>query len=206
MSSEEIRLNIGCGSRPLAGYINLDQDTVEQLRVRYPNIKFDDSLVIQNEDIFSLPYASQSVLEVNADGLLEHLSFKEESRFLKEVLRVLKPGGKFTFSVPDFEEVCKIWLQAEDDWKAFFSDDPHDVSENHWFGTFTYEYTNRWGYIVATLYGSQNGEGQFHKNCYSEGKIYKMLTHLGFLQVSTEKFLWKGNRDPMIRCSAFKIN
>ncbi len=198
------KLNIGCGGRPLPGYINIDQDSIEDMRARYPGSVFDGSLIIENHDIFALPYGDGSVAEVRADGLLEHLSFKDEPRFLYEVKRVLQKGGVFNFSVPDFEEVCSIWLKAKDDWQGFFSDDVEDIKKNYWFGTYTYEYTNRWGYIIATLYGSQNGLGQFHRNCYSEGKIRKMMKHLGFTHVSITKFLWKGDRDPMIGCTAIK--
>jgi predicted SAM-dependent methyltransferase len=198
------RLNIGCGGRPLAGYVNIDQDTLEDMRKRYPGTDFDDSLVIEDHDIFSLPYADGSISEVNADGLLEHLTFKEEPKFLYEVKRVLKKGGIFKFSVPDFEKICRIWLDAKDDWRDFFSDEVEDIKMNHWFGTYTYEYANRWGYAIATFYGSQNGVGQFHKNCYSEGKIHKMMGKLGFEDVVVEKFLWKGNRDPMLQCVAAK--
>jgi predicted SAM-dependent methyltransferase len=202
--SSEIKLNIGCGGRPLHGYINIDQDSIEDMRKRYPEAVFDDALIIENHDIFNMPYQDESVQEVNADGLLEHLSFKEESRFLYEVKRVLKKGGVFKFSVPDFEKVCSIWLNAKDDWQGFFSDDREDIQKNHWFGTYTYDYSNRWGYIIATFYGSQNGVGQFHKNCYSEGKIRKMMQFLGFEVVDIQQFLWKGNRDPMLGCTAIK--
>ena len=34
--SGEIRLNLGCGGRPLPGYINVDLDSLEALRGRYP--------------------------------------------------------------------------------------------------------------------------------------------------------------------------
>jgi predicted SAM-dependent methyltransferase len=207
-NNEEIvsfdKLNIGCGGRPLPGYINIDQDSIEQMRARYPETIFCDSLVIENQNIFNLPYSDESILEVNADGLLEHLSFKEEPIFLYEVKRVLKRGGIFKFSVPDFEKVCSMWLNARDDWKGFFSDDINDIKKNHWFGTYTYDYSNRWGYSIATFYGSQNGIGQFHKNCYSEGKILKMMEFLGFGDLVITKFLWKGNRDPMLSCSAVK--
>ena len=203
--TEITKLNIGCGGRPLHGYINVDQDSIEDMRKRYPNTKFDDELIIKDHNIFNLPCQDATVDELRADGLLEHLTFKEEPKFLYEVSRVLRKGGIFEFSVPDFEEVCSIWLKAKDDWKGFYSDDVEDIKKQHWFGTYTYDYENRWGYIIATFYGSQNGEGQHHKNCYSQGKIEKMMAFLGFEIVTLEKFLWKDDRDPMLRCVAKKL-
>jgi predicted SAM-dependent methyltransferase len=200
-----IKLNIGCGGRPLPDYINIDQDSIDIMRQRYPKIQFDDSLIIKNYDIFNLPFHDSTVDEINADGLLEHLSFKEEPKFLYEARRVLKSGGQFRFSVPNFERVCELWLGATDDWQGFFSDEKQDIEKNHWFGTYTYDYTNRWGYIIATFYGSQNGTGQFHKNCYSEKKILNMMRILNFRDVRIENFHWKGDRDPMLRCTAIKI-
>jgi predicted SAM-dependent methyltransferase len=200
------KLNIGCGGRPLQGYINIDQDSIDDMRLRYPESTFDDSLVIQNHDIFNLPYEDNSIDEVKADGLLEHLAFIDEPRFLYEVRRVLKEGGIFEFSVPDFEQACRIWLSAADDWKGFFSNDTEDIKKHHWFNTYTYDYNNRWGYIVATFFGSQNGEGQFHKNCYSETKIVSMMTFLQFENIAITKFRWKGDRDPMIGCKATKAH
>ena len=144
------------------------------MRRRYPDKKISGDLVLENHDIFSLPYADCSVIEVRADGLLEHLSFKEEPKFLNEVFRVLKPGGKFAFSVPDFEETCKAWLEAKDDWQDFFDDSIEAIEKEQWFGTYSYSNENRWGYIMATFFGSQNGSGQYHKNGYTVGKIRKM--------------------------------
>lgn len=194
------KINIGCGGRPLVDYINIDQDSLNDIRLRYPNKVFEDSIVIENHNIFNLPYSDNSIDEVRADGLLEHLSFKDEPRLLYEIKRILKKDGIFEFSVPDFEEVCRIWLSLEDDWKDFFSDSEEDIKNSHWFGTYTYEYKNRWGYIIATIYGSQNGEGQYHRNCYSKKKIQKMMAFLGFNIIKLESFLWKSDRDPMIRC------
>ena len=73
-----IKLNLGCGGRPLIDYVNIDMDTIDEMRDRYPNQVFDDSLTIEQYDIFNLPYEDASVDEVRADGLIEHLSFKEE--------------------------------------------------------------------------------------------------------------------------------
>ena len=200
-----MRINVGCGGRPLPGYINIDQDSLEVLRERYPGQKFPDDLVLVDHNIFSLPYETNSVDEVLADALLEHLSFKEEAPFLYEMHRVLKPGGAFIVSVPDFEAACREWLAAEDDWKDFYQDSEEPISKNHWFGTHSYCYQNRWGYIMATFYGSQNGHGQFHKNGYSEAKLRAMLVRVGFDIKTIEKFRWKGDRDHMLRVIAEKI-
>ena len=34
--TEKLKLNIGCGGRPLLGYINIDQDSIDDMRKRYP--------------------------------------------------------------------------------------------------------------------------------------------------------------------------
>jgi predicted SAM-dependent methyltransferase len=199
-----IKLNIGCGGRPLEGYINIDQDSLDDLKQRYPENEFSNDLVIKDYNIFSLPYSNSEVDEVRADGLLEHLSFKEEPLFLYEVIRILKPGGKFTFSVPDFEATCKAWLTANDDWQDFYDDSVDAIEKQHWFGTYSYGNENRWGYLMATFFGSQNGEGQYHKNGYSTGKIKKMLKKIGFEVESVESFRWKGDRDYMLNAIAIK--
>ena len=41
-----IKLNLGCGGRPLIDYVNIDMDTIDEMRDRYPNQVFDDSLTI----------------------------------------------------------------------------------------------------------------------------------------------------------------
>jgi predicted SAM-dependent methyltransferase len=203
-TNEPIRLNIGCGGRPLIDYLNVDMDDLGALRRRYPHQTFSDDIRLVNYDIFNLPLPDNSVAEVRADGLLEHLPFIEEPRFLYEVKRILQPGGKFIFSVPDFEQVCKNWLAAKDDWKDFYRMDDEAIATQHWFGTNTYRTDNRWGYITATIYGSQHGEGQYHRNCYSEDKIRSMCAKLGFDVVKLEKFLWKGDRDPMLNAEVVK--
>ena len=35
-----VRLNLGCGSTPLENYINVDMDSLEDLKERYPNKTF----------------------------------------------------------------------------------------------------------------------------------------------------------------------
>ncbi len=199
-----IRLNLGCGGRPLRGYINVDMDTLDQIRARYPNQTFEDDLIVVQHDIFNLPYPSDSVDEVRSESLIEHVSFVDEPKFFHEVLRVLKPGGSLYLSTVDFEMAAKQWLEAEDNWKDFYQDDQEAILKQHWFGTYTYKPTNRWGYLTATLYGSQNSAGQFHVNCYSEAKLRAVCKRLNLEVVSIDRFQWKGDRDHMLGLSAIK--
>jgi len=200
-----IRLNLGCGGRPLKDYTNIDMDTLDAIRLRYPNQSFSDSLIVEQHDIFNLPYVDNSVSEIRAEGLIEHLPFIDEPRFFYEVARVLNPGGILYLSTVDFEMAAKQWLAADDDWRDFYKNDPESILNQHWFGTYTYEPNNRWGYMTATIYGSQNGAGQFHTNCYSEAKLRAICKKIKLNVVSIEHFQWKGDRDYMLGLTATKL-
>ena len=202
---EKIRLNLGCASRPLEGYINIDLDTKDKIIARYPNVKIPNNLDIFQYDIFNLPFDDCSVLEIRSESMLEHLSFLEEKIFFYEMQRVLAAGGVLDFSVPDFEKTMKLWLQAEDNWKDFFRDDDEAIKQQHWFGQYSYSTDNKWGYLTASIFGPQNSEGQFHKNCYTEKKIRNMMRFLNFEILDMSFFQWKGDRDHMIRVRASKI-
>lgn len=204
VGGRDVRLNLGCGGRPLAGYINVDSDNLEALRSRYPGADFPDDLQIFDYDIFNLPFPDGAVAEVRADSLIEHLSFIEEPRFFLEVKRVLRPGGLFQFSTTDFDAIAKLWLEAKDEWKDFFRNDAEAISQNHWFGQNSYSTENKWGYLCAMIYGSQNGQGQFHQNCYTRAKLRAILKHLGFEITEMSDYRWKGDRDPMIQVKATK--
>lgn len=203
-SSKEIRLNLGCAGHLLKGYINVDIDTLEQIVARYPQQHIPKGMEIYNYDIFHLPFPDASVSKIKAASLIEHLSFLDESRFFYEIKRVLKPGGVFEFATPDFEDAVKLWLNAKDEWKEFFRNDPEAIAKEHWFGQYSYSTGNRWGYLMAMIFGSQNGEGQFHKNCYTIPKIRAILKHLDFEELEISRYRWKADRDLMILVRAKK--
>ena len=201
---KKIRLNLGCASRPLKNYINVDQDDFKIIKKRYPNLKAIKKLKIYNFNIFNLPYEDSSVDEIRADGLIEHLSFLEEKKFFFEAKRVLKKNGIIRLSTVDFEKTIKLWLKAKDDWKDFHRIDNKSIEEQFWFGTYTYKPKNRWGYLTATFYGSQNGKGQYHKITYTKKKMRAICKKLDFKVIKLENFRWKKDRDFMINIIAKK--
>lgn len=183
-------------------YVNVDSDNLETLKARYPTQEFPEGVEIYDYDIFNLPFPDATVAEVRADSLVEHLSFIEEPKFFYEVKRVLKPGGILQFDTTDFEEIAKLWLAAKDEWADFYRNDDEAIKSQHWFGQYSYSTDNRWGYLSAMIFGSQNGAGQFHKNCYTVPKIRAILRRLNLEEVEISHYRWKGERDPMIHVKA----
>jgi len=200
-----IKLNLGCGGRPLMGYVNVDFENKKKMHLRYPGIKISKKIKIKNFNIFKLPFKNGTVDLIRADSLIEHLNFFEEKKFFLEIKRVLKKGGICNISTPDFEKTIKLWLNLKDDWHDFYRNDEEAIKKSHWFGTYTYKPNNRWGYITATIFGSQNGKGQFHKNCYTKKKLLKIFKYLDFKCVSIKNFKWLKKRDFMIRVIAKKL-
>ena len=58
---------------------------------------------------------------------------------------------------------------------------------------------------MAGIFGPQNGKGQAHRNAYSKLKIESIFKKINFEVVELSDFLWKGNRDLMIRAIGKKI-
>jgi predicted SAM-dependent methyltransferase len=84
----DIRANIGCGSKAIDGYVNLDI-------AGYPNVDFWDCRK-------SLPFDDNSAEFIFAEHVFEHFEYKTESfQFLTECHRCLKKGGVLRIVVPD---------------------------------------------------------------------------------------------------------
>ena len=202
-----IKLHIGCGLDFKEDDINIDIESKESLLARYEgteNVIFksfqEKGIEIYNYNIFDLPYGNHTVDEVLCNAFLEHLDFVEERKFFFEIKRILKSGGLFKFSVPDFEWVVKEWVKANDDWKDFYYTDKGE----HWFGQKNRSLDTRWGYLIAAIFGNQNGVGQYHKNGYTRQKVNAMLAKIGFQIIDMNESYYRGKFEKILEYTATK--
>jgi predicted SAM-dependent methyltransferase len=99
MENNLIKLNLGCGSSVLEGYINCD------LYNEDADMKFDAKC---------LPFDNNSVDEIFASHLIEHFDFFEGQSVLKEWYKKLKIGGRLVVETPDFLNSCKRFIEADE--------------------------------------------------------------------------------------------
>jgi len=90
-------LNLGCGSRYLPGWVNVDRCPAE------PSVMAIDLRR-------GIPFPDDSFDFVYHSHLLEHFSKSEAGPFLRECLRVLRCGGVIRVVVPDLEQIARSYL------------------------------------------------------------------------------------------------
>lgn len=146
-----LKLNIGCGSQILSGYINVD--------------KFPQNPEALKMDVGKLNFKNNFADGLLASHVLEHISFKKTLATVKEWHRVLKPGGVCVVEVPDFEWAMKKWLAAPE---------PEKWTE------VKYGATHRYTGWVTTLWGNQEDEGQFHCCPFSKTRLEYLFKKAGF--------------------------
>ncbi len=171
-----IRLHIGCGTRILPGWVNIDA-------VPRPGTG------AVRMDLAALPYGDGTVDTILAEHVLEHLDFSEESRVWPELARVLRPGGVLTLEVPDFTWVCATFLAARDEWREFYRVGHPD----HYAGCGR-DLRQRWGILQTMFFGNQNGSGQYHRSAYTEGKLRALAEELGFAAIRVGTVFNKGGQ------------
>jgi predicted SAM-dependent methyltransferase len=105
-----LKLNLGCGSTKLPGYVNID---VEK------DCKPD---LVCNFVGEPLPYGNNTVDEIVFFHCIEHLRKNSHKLLLLELWRVLKPQGELYVSYPEFEQCFQNWKSnykgKRDFWEA----------------------------------------------------------------------------------------
>ena len=105
-----LRLNLGCGSKPRPGWVNVDLRPGADLHldVRRP-----------------LPFPDASCAEIYAEHVLEHLAYPGEvEQVLADWFRVLASGGTVSLGVPDTEWPLRAYVSGDDGYFAWCRTQP----------------------------------------------------------------------------------
>jgi predicted SAM-dependent methyltransferase len=86
----DLLLNLGCGTRPMKGWINID-------RARGPEVQVVWDLADK------LPFADSTCAAIFSEHVIEHLTRDAAAELLSDCCRVLRPGGVLRISTPDAE-------------------------------------------------------------------------------------------------------
>jgi predicted SAM-dependent methyltransferase len=131
------RLNWGCGTEPEPGWINSD-------------IKDDPSVEISCDILEGLPLKSGSIEYAVSIHALPELRYPDQVPALRELRRVLAPGGVLRLALPDLDRGIRAYLDQDRDYFLIPDDDARSIGSKFiaqmlWYGysktLFTYDFT-----------------------------------------------------------------
>jgi predicted SAM-dependent methyltransferase len=151
---DQIRLEIGAGGQPQRGYLHLDVDRNGW------HLEF-----VRGAD--RLPFADNSVQEIYASHVLEHIPPYRLVSTLQEWHRILQPSGRVEVHVPNMSQLSKAFQEG-------------DV-------------TRKWA-VVAALFGHVSANaaadhpdkitgGARHQSCFDFALLQWTLASAGFIRV-----------------------
>src|ERR1700730_6974800 len=91
-------LNLGCGGRFHPDWVNID-------------LTSNRTGVISHDLSKGIPFSPDSADAIYLAAVFEHIRRNDAANFLREIYRVLKPGGIVRVGVPDLEKICRLYLE-----------------------------------------------------------------------------------------------
>jgi SAM-dependent methyltransferase len=137
-----VKLNLGCGDKILAGYVNVD--VAPSRAGKKPDLMCDLHDLARFED--------GSAEEILAVHVVEHFWRWEVVQVLREWMRVLKPQGRMILECPNLRSACEQFLA---DPERFSAAGP-DGQRTMWvfYGDPSWQdplMVHRWGYTPLSL-------------------------------------------------------
>jgi len=155
----DYKLNLGCGTNRKQGWVNIDLTRGADLRLdlREP-----------------IPFRNNSCSIIYCEHFLEHLDYPEIiNSFLREIHRILRPGGVFSMGVPDTEWPLKAYLDMDDS-------DYFEFVDKNWHAPWC---RTRMEHI--NYHFSQEG---LHKFAYDFETVEILLQDSGFTEIKRRDF------------------
>src|ERR1041384_7804425 len=92
----DLYVNLGCGYRPMKGWINVDHARGPEVQVVW-------------DVTADLPFPDSSCSAIFSEHLIEHVGKDDAQHLLNECHRMLQPGGVLRLSTPDAEKFLRAY-------------------------------------------------------------------------------------------------
>ena len=166
-----INLNLGSGITLIPGYINVDSMfSLEDLKNGagkkghlYEVATIPEGAEFVQADILHMPFPDNYADLAEAHQLMEHFRIRDVIPALNEIHRVLKPGGKFILSTPNFNNVVLQWVNMMPRHNEVTGFDVNDWLQN-----------------AEVFYGYQATEGEHHRCPMTPEWLKYCLSNSGF--------------------------
>jgi predicted SAM-dependent methyltransferase len=103
MKMNDVKLHFGCGPRALSGWVNIDG-------WHFPGIDFATDLRQ------SLPFSDATCRLIFTEHVFEHIDPDFRLPVLRELFRILQPGGTLRIVVPDCEQFANAYIRHDIAW------------------------------------------------------------------------------------------
>lgn len=206
-------LNLGCGEKTsdLEGVVNIDWSAMLRLRAhpvlnplvplalrgnrleRYQHLP--DNIMVHDLSK-GIPFDTDSVDAAYHSHTLEHLDRDIAQVMLKEVLRVLKPGGVHRIVVPDFEMKVRSYVAHLD---ACEADPDEQKRHDQYVSTILEQSVRREAHGTSQqsparrrmenlLLGDARRRGHTHQWMYDRFNLSAILLDLGYREVTRQTY------------------
>jgi predicted SAM-dependent methyltransferase len=118
----------------------------------------------------SFPFKDKSVDYIHSEHMIEHLTWSDGMKMLKESYRVLKPGGKIRIATPDLSVIINLYDKSNDLNKRYiqWSTDKFINGINYYHSCF----------VINNFFRDWN-----HQFIYDETMLVMALTNAGFTEI-----------------------
>lgn len=169
MSQAQLRLNLGCGTIHMDGYVNIDGYDTEE---RGGTVSAADRYLM----IEDLDYPTSSVDQIICIHAFEHLTQAQVEKALLSWFECLKPGGTLIIEVPDAEAIMRRLLassseEEKDLYYYLLYGTQEFAAEHHMMGhTFT-----RLKRLLSAVGFTDFVDGHQHPRKIADLKVYEMF-------------------------------
>jgi len=188
LSQDRIKkLQVGAGTNPLSGWLNSDFEPTSE------EIIFLDATQ-------TFPFGDNEFDYVFSEHMIEHIPYKEGMFMMKEIYRVLKPGGKARIATPDIEKIVGLFSPQKQEeqkryieWKAnqimgLYSPEPSRLQTYRKEWDIDYRHVNRYYPIIdedgVCFIVNNFFHGYGHQYLYDARSLQAIAKEAGFIEIT----------------------